>query len=66
MGSPLSPIIADIAIQELELNALISLNVIIPNCYRYVDDIFLTIPNDKVAHVLDVFNSIDNRLQFTT
>lgn len=43
MGSPLSPIIADIVLQDLEDNALKSLDYYIPFYYRYVDDILIAI-----------------------
>lgn len=33
--------------------------------FRYVDDILTCIPRDKLHHVLDIFNSYNNRLKFT-
>jgi len=40
MGSPLSPVIADIVMQELENTVLRSINFPIPIYYKYVDDIY--------------------------
>lgn len=65
MGSPLSPIIADIILQDFEKRALISLNFS-PSFYvRYVDDIALAAPPSTFEHILSVFNSFHPRLQFT-
>jgi len=48
MGSPLSPIIADIVMQDLERVVLETFDFDIPFYYRYVDDIMLTVPNQKL------------------
>lgn len=64
MDLPLSSIIADITLQDLELRALNSLKFHIPFYFRYVDDIILSIPKDKTNEVLDIFNSL-HRLTFT-
>jgi len=65
MGSPISPIIADIVMDDIETRALNSLRFKIPFYYRYVDDIALTIPCNKAELLLDTFNSFHPRLQFT-
>ena len=65
MGSPLSPIVADIVMQDVENNALELLRIKLPFFLRYVDDIVCSVPNDKVDHILEIFNSIHPRLQFT-
>ena len=66
MGSPLSPILADLVIQVLENHILSNINIDIPVYYRYVDDILLVVPDillavpDNQIHVyiiLDKFNS---------
>jgi len=64
MGSPLSPIIAEIVLQDLEMKAL-ELNVKIPFYHRYVDDIAQAAPRHKINEFLDTFNSLHDRLQFT-
>jgi len=43
MGSPLSPIIADLVMRDLEENVLNSLNIRPIMYYRYVDDIIRTL-----------------------
>ena len=65
MGSPLSPIIADIVMQDLESKSLNLLNFKPPFYIRYVDDIACAIPESASNHILEVFNSIHPRLQFT-
>jgi len=65
MGSPLSPIIAEMVLQDLETKALKLLNLNVPFYFRYVDDIALAAPTQKVDDILHVFNSLHNRLKFT-
>jgi len=64
MGSPMSPIIADMVMEDLETRVLKNLNVELPFYFRYVDDIMLAVPYDKSKNVLDTFNSLHPRLQF--
>jgi len=68
MDSPLSPIIADVVMQELETTVhrtLSTVNFPIPIHYRYVDDILMAVPHDKIDHILNAFNNFHSRLQFT-
>ncbi|XP_071642143.1 uncharacterized protein [Temnothorax longispinosus] len=65
MGSPLSPIGADIVMQDLENKALTILRYTPSFFNRYVDDIALAAPSALLQHTLDVFNSFHPRLQFT-
>ena len=58
-------IIADIVLQDLENEALMSLGFTLPFFYRYVDDIACAIPSNKAVHILNTFNSFHPRLQFT-
>lgn len=51
--------------QDIELKALNSLTYTIPIYFRFVDDILLAVPKNQLTHVLNTFNSIHNRLQFT-
>jgi len=55
MGSPLSPVIADIVMQDLEKRAL----------YRYVDHILTAVLRSKTKELLNSFNSLHPRMQFT-
>jgi len=41
MGSPLSPVIADIVMQDLEKRVLETFNFDIPFYFRYVDDLVM-------------------------
>jgi len=65
MGSPLSPVIADIVMRDLETTCLQKLKFNPIFYHRYVDDIILTIPSEKMDSVLNTFNSYHERLQFT-
>ncbi|XP_071653840.1 uncharacterized protein [Temnothorax longispinosus] len=65
MGSPLSPMAADIVLQDLETIALATLKYIPPFYKRYIDDITLAAPLAFLQHTLDVFNSFHPRLKFT-
>jgi len=65
MGSPLSPIIANLVLQDLEERALEKINCNIPFYYRYVDDIVLAAPIDHIIKIIDTFNGFHERLQFT-
>ncbi|XP_071579195.1 uncharacterized protein [Temnothorax nylanderi] len=65
MGSPLSPCLADIVMDDLETQCLASLDFVVPFFRRYVDDIFAIIPRSKIDVILDAFNGYHPRLQFT-
>lgn len=65
MGSPLSPILANMVMDDLESRCLEALDFEIPVFYRYVDDIFAIVPKTKLGIILKVFNDYHPRLQFT-
>jgi len=65
MGSPLSPILADMVLQDIEDTALNLLPVSLPFYVRYVDDILLAAPLDSLDTILNTFNSFHDRLKFT-
>ncbi|XP_071579747.1 uncharacterized protein [Temnothorax nylanderi] len=65
LHSPLSPIAADIVLQDLETKALEILKYCPPFYKRYIDDVTLAAPSALLQHTLDVFNSFHPRLQFT-
>jgi len=65
MGSPLSPIIANIVLQDLEKKTLERIDYNILFYFRYVDDILLSAPSEHISEILDTFNSFHKRLQFT-
>ena len=66
MGSPISPVIADIVKQDLEEFCINNLTWRLPFFIRDVDDILSEIPKNKLDEILKVFNSYHNRLQFTS
>lgn len=65
MGSPLAPICADLVMQKLESCCLKKLDFKPIFYYRYVDDILLCIPKDKIQSTVDSFNNYHPRLRFT-
>ncbi|EFN64378.1 hypothetical protein EAG_07261, partial [Camponotus floridanus] len=65
MGSQLSPIIADIVMQDIESRALNTINFKLPLYFRFVDDIFTVVPAERIDDILNTFNSMNSRLQFT-
>lgn len=65
MDSPLSPIISDVVLQDLETKAISRLPVNIPFYYRYVDDIVMAIPMCFFQTIFKIFNAFHSRLKFT-
>jgi len=65
MGSPLSPIIADLVMCDLllEENILNSLNIKSILYYRYVDDIIISAPEEEIHDILRKFNCYHHRLK---
>ncbi|XP_046601934.1 uncharacterized protein LOC124295557 [Neodiprion lecontei] len=66
MGSPLSPILSDLVLDDLEQYCLNKLDFKPSFYFRYEDDIITAVPSDKVAEMLSVFNQFHPRLQFTS
>jgi len=63
MSFPLSPILADMILQEKE--AIGHLSFKLPfYTVRYVDNILLAVPSGKFK-ITNIFNSFHQRLQFT-
>ncbi|XP_058827371.1 uncharacterized protein LOC131687310 [Topomyia yanbarensis] len=65
MGSPLSPILADIVLDSIIDTTVKTFSFTIPVLGKYVDDLFLAIPKDKAQIVLEQFNKQEEHLQFT-
>jgi len=65
MGSPLSPIVADLIMQSLELQTINNLPFVPIFYFRYVDDIALAAPTSHLNTLLLKFNSFHPRLRFT-
>jgi len=65
MDLPLSPIIADLIILDLEREVLGKLDFRLPFYFRYVDDILTVVPKTAIDSILEKFNAHHSRLQFT-
>ncbi|KYN42715.1 hypothetical protein ALC56_02844, partial [Trachymyrmex septentrionalis] len=63
---PLSPILADVIIQDLECNIFKTLTTHILLYYRYiiVDDVIIVAPNDHINKILYSFNSYHEKIKF--
>jgi len=55
MGSPLSHIIADLVIQDLERE--VKLDFRLPFYFRYVDNILTAVPKIAIDSIVDKFNA---------
>jgi len=65
MGSPLSPILADMVMDDLEMSCVKKLDFTVNTFFRYVDDIFMIVPRTKLDVVMLTFNNYHPRLRFT-
>lgn len=65
MGSPISPVIANLVMEKLEQVSISKLSFELLFYKRYVDDIITFIKPDQLQNVLDTFNSFHERIQFT-
>ena len=65
MGSPVSPVVANLCMEVIEDSAL-SISTVPPKIWkRYVDDSFVIIKKDSVSAFHDILNSIDPKILFT-
>ena len=66
MGSPISPIIANLFMEIFENNVLSDLsNSLICNWFRYIDDVFAVVPdNTDITHLNNLLNSYHNSIKF--
>lgn len=65
MGSQLSPIISQYVMDDILDAAIAKLPFQIPFCKKYVDDIICSTPSGKEIETLNIFNSIQEDIQFT-
>jgi len=65
MGSPLSLIISDLIMRDLEDKVLNSLIIQPIFYYRYEDDIILSTYEEEIHSILKKFNSYHHKLKFT-
>jgi hypothetical protein len=64
MGSPVSVVIAEIVMQEMERKIFEIENRFL-FWYRYVDDVISCIPKDALQEVITSINSLEDNIQFT-
>ena len=65
MGSPVSVVVANIVMEHIEDLALSTSPVPTIFWKRYVDDVVMAIPADRVDDMLANINSINHNIQFT-
>ena len=66
MGSPLGPVLASIFMNDFELKHMSKLKELgVTTWFRYVDDTFVVINNNKPTEVLNFLNSLHNSIKFT-
>ena len=62
MGNPISPILADIVMEDLKVESIKKLNFKPLFYFRYVDDILLCIPKNMINTTINMFNSYDKKI----
>ncbi|XP_076299355.1 uncharacterized protein LOC143218195 [Lasioglossum baleicum] len=65
MGSPISPLIANLVMEKLEQDSISKLPFELVFYKRYVDDVITCLKPQQLQTVLDTFNSFHDRIQFT-
>ena len=65
MGSPISPIVANLYMEDLETKAIKSSPSLQSFWRRFVDDTLTIIKSSQVEIFLNHLNSIDHHIQFT-
>ncbi|XP_076298582.1 uncharacterized protein LOC143217825 [Lasioglossum baleicum] len=65
MGSPISPVIANLVMEKLEQASISKLPFELVFYKRYVDDVITCLKPQQLQTVLDTFNSFHDRIQFT-
>ena len=65
MGSPVSPVTANIYMEYFECLAIHTSSALIKWWFRYVDDVHSATRNDQVKKLQEHLNSIDPHIKFT-
>ena len=64
IGSVISPMLAEIVMEDFEKTVFERLEFVVPFYFRYFDDTLLCVPLDKLQKVIDTFNDYHPRIQF--
>ena len=64
IGSVISPVLAEIVMEDLEKSVFERLGSVVPFYFRYVDT-SLCVPLDRLKTIIDTFNDYHLRTQFT-
>ena len=65
MGSPVSPLVANLFMEHFEVKAIQSFNHVVKFWARYVDDTFCIIHQDKLEEFTNHLNSQHDKIKFT-
>lgn len=65
MGSPISSVLAQLVLEDLEENTISNLNFNLKFFKRYVDDCLTIVPENKCQYVLNQFNNYHPNVKFT-
>lgn len=65
MGGPASPALANFVMQYVIEKVSEVLPFVVKYMRLYVDDMFMAIPREEVNNILNYFNSVDEKIQFT-
>lgn len=65
MGSPISPILAQIVMDFLLEKIIAKLPFQLPFLFKFVDDIITSVPAHQINTSLEIFNSLNQNIQFT-
>ncbi|XP_037041507.1 uncharacterized protein LOC119078137 [Bradysia coprophila] len=66
MGLPLSPILADIVMEKVLDLAIPQFDFVPVLFVKYVDDMFTSVPTNFAQHTINILNSVNHRIQFTS
>ena len=66
MGSPVSPIVANLCMEEIEELALYQTDTPPKKWFRFMDDVFSIIKKHAITNFHSLLNSIDPHINFTT
>ena len=65
MGSPVSVVVANLVLEDVEERALKSFGITLSFWKRYVDDVCTSVPKDLILPLLHHLNSIEPSIEFT-